>query len=365
MIISVPKERKANEKRVGITPEGVRELTTLGAIIQIESGAGIGSGFSDEDFISAGGKVIDSLEELIKSSDIFLKVKEPASEELALLTNNQMAFSFLHPAGSKELTDALLKSQVLGLDYDLIESEDGRLHILEPMSVIAGKLSVHVASDLLLSHRGGRGLLLDGLNGVKPASVIVLGAGVSGYSAAKRAYDLGAEVTLVDIKEEKLERAKKDLPRAKMLISSKEVVKKALGEHDIVIGAVLVAGAKAPTLISKDDLKSMKQGAVFVDIAIDQGGCAETSKATSLSEPTFIVNDVIHYCVPNMPAMVPLSATLALTKETLPWLKEFVVKGIENTLNEHLRLKKGIICKNGVLTNKHVADAFGMEWKGV
>ncbi len=365
MIISVPRERKSNEKRVAITPDGTRELVALGAVIQVEEGAGIGSGFSDSDFSTAGAKIISSLQSLMGNADIFLKVKEPAPEECPLLRPDMIAFSFLHPAGSKELTDALLSSKVTGLDYDLIESGDGRLHILEPMSIIAGKLAIHVATEHMLSHRGGKGLLLDGLLGVPPASVLVLGAGVSGFAAAKRAYDLGAKVTLLDINESKLKKAKDLCPKINTLISSAKVVEEELPKHDVIIGAVLVAGAKAPILITKAQLKTMKKGTVFVDIAIDQGGIAETSRATSLKEPVYTEDDIIHYCVPNMPAMVPLSSTMALTRETLPWLKELCLQGLDKVANKYPGVKKGIVCKNGELTNKAIADTFGLAWREI
>lgn len=365
MIISVPRERKSNEKRVAITPDGARELIALGARVQIEEGAGLGSGFSDADFSQAGATIISSLKSLMQNADIFLKVKEPAPEECELLRSDMIAFSFLHPAGSRELTDALLLSKVTGLDYDLIESGDNRLHILEPMSIIAGKLAIHVATEHMLSHRGGKGLLLDGLLGVPPASVLVLGAGVSGFAAAKRAYDIGANVTMLDINETKLKRAKDLCPRINTLTSSPTSIKEQLPLNDIIIGAVLVAGAKAPILITKADLKTMRKGSIFVDIAIDQGGIAESSRATSLNDPVYTEEGVIHYCVPNMPAMVPLSSTMALTRETLPWLKELCQHGLDQVAVKYPGVKKGIVCKNGELTNKAIADTFGLGWQEI
>lgn len=364
MIISVPRERKQNEKRIAITPQGARELTKLGAAVLIEEGAGASSGFKDSDFSEAGAEIVSSLKTLMERADIFLKVKEPAPEEYEFLRKDLIAFSFLHPAGSKELTDVLLRSKVTGLDYDLIESEDGRLHILEPMSVIAGKLAIHVATEHMLSHRGGTGLLLDGLSGVEPASVLVIGAGVSGFSAAKRAHDLGAKVTLLDIQDSKLKKAKEICPNITTKLSSKEAIEVELPKHEVIIGAVLVAGAKAPTLINKNHLKIIQDGAVFVDIAIDQGGIAESSRATSLSEPTFIEGGVIHYCVPNMPAMVPLSSTLALTKETLPWLKALTQEGLDILKEQKPGFKKGIVCRDGKLLNKAIGMAFGIEVEG-
>jgi alanine dehydrogenase len=362
MIISIPRERKANEKRVAITPEGTRELVALGANILIEEGAGLGSGFEDSQYIQAGAKISTSLKNLMEPADIFLKVKEPAPEEFNFLHPNMIAFSFLHPAGSRELTDALLISKVIGLDYDLIENENGKFHILEPMSVIAGKLSIHVASELMLSHRGGKGFLLDGLRGVPPASVLVLGAGVSGFSAAKRANDIGAKVTLLDINQNKLDKAKALCPEITTLISDPTIITSQLPLHDVIVGAVLVAGAKAPILIKKEHLPTMKKGSIFIDIAIDQGGIAETSKTTSLNDPVYTEDGVIHYCVPNMPAMVPLSSTIALTQETLPWLKKLCVNNLDTLANKYPGLKKGIVCKNGVLCNRAIADTFGLEW---
>ena len=364
MKISIPKERKKNEKRVGITPEGTKKLKQLGHSIIIETGAGNGSNFNDSDYISAGAEIVNDLDSVWNQAEILMKVKEPAPEEYPFFRENLIVYSFLHPAGSRELTEAMLKGKIIGVDYDLIQLEDGRLPILEPMSEIAGILSIQCATQYLLSQYGGKGILLDPVVGnTEYTKVVVLGAGISGQSAAKRAYNLGASVTLLDINQDKLNSVKSKFPNMHIRYSSKDTILEAIKHADIIIGAVLIPGAKAPTLITKEMLKECKPSSVFVDISIDQGGISETSKPTSLSEPTFVEENIIHYCVPNMPAMVPVTATKALTTQTLPWLIKIAEKGLENACNTFHAIEKSVVCKNGTLHNSEISKAFGIPSK--
>ncbi len=367
MKISVPRERKEAEKRVGITPAGVEYLSSLGHELFIEEGAGLGSSFSDSEYASAGAKITKTLKETWEQATLLVKVKEPAPEEYEYLRPNLKVFSFLHPAASRTLTDALINSGVLGIDYDLVQSEDGRLCILEPMSIIAGKLAIHAAADSLLSHNKGKGLLIDGVPGVPSANVLVIGAGVSGSAAAKRAYSLGCTVTVLDLSTTKLSKLKELCPGIRTLFSNRGNLLNELKNADIVVGAVLIPGGKAPVLIQKQDLQIMKKGSVVVDISIDQGGMLETSKATSLTNPTYVVDGIIHYMVSNMPAMVPETSTQALTNETISWIK-LIASGVLDSKanatksNQEKSLIKSIVCKDSKLRNQKIAEAFGLPY---
>ena len=363
MKIGIPRERKPNEKRVGIVPSGVKELTSLGHTVMIEEGAGFGSGFTDSEFSSHGAIIISSLENLWRDSELIMKVKEPAPEEYPYFREGLMVYSFLHPAGSKELTEAMLRGKIIGIDYDLVQTDDGRLPILEPMSEIAGILSIQCGTQYLLSQYGGKGLLLDSLSDNQANSnVLVIGAGISGLSAAKRALNLGANVTILDINQDKLNFIKSQYPKLNTVISTKDSIEEYAISSDLIVGAVLIPGAKAPILITRDLLKKCKEKTVFVDISIDQGGISETSRATKLSDPIYIEEGITHFCVPNMPAMVPKTSTQALTKQSLPWLIKILENGLDKSIQEIPAIKKSIVCYKGKLTNKFIAEAFGKEF---
>lgn len=362
MNIGIPRERKANEKRVGITPAATKVLTEAGHQILIEEGAGIGSGFLDSDYLSAGAKIAASLREVWNFSELLMKVKEPAPEEYDFFRKGLLVYSFLHPASSQALTENMLKGEIIGIDYDLIQNSDGKLPILEPMSKIAGILAVQCGTEYLLSQNNGQGILLDRIDTDLPSTqVVIIGAGTSGLSAAKRALLTGASVTLLDINEARLKQVKKEFPDINTLFSNQANIQEAIAFADLVIGAVLIPGAKAPILIKRTDLKKCKPHMVFVDISIDQGGISETSIATSLSNPTYIEENIIHYCVPNMPAMVPKTATQCLSTQTLPWLKKIAELGIEKAIDNVVEISRSIVCYNGQLTNKEVGQAFGIE----
>lgn len=363
MKIGIPRERKANEKRVGIIPNGVKVLSDLGHQVQVEEGAGLGSGFEDSEFANNGAKIVSNLKSLWETSDLIMKVKEPAPEECSYFREGLLIYSFLHPAGSLELTQAMLDGKITGIDYDLVQTEDGRLPILEPMSEIAGILAIQCGTQYLLSQYGGKGLLLDGLyENIPPAQVLIIGGGVSGLSAAERAHNLGAAVTILDINEFKLNSIKASFPEMQTKISTPESILAEIKKADLIVGAVLIPGAKAPRLLNRSILQQCQNKTVFVDISIDQGGISETSRATSLSDPIYFEEGVIHFCVPNMPAMVPKTATHALTSQSLPWLVEMLKNGIDSAIATNKAIRKSIVCMNGKLTNEAVAQAFAMEY---
>ncbi len=361
MKLGVPKERKPNEKRIAITPENAGILSKNGWDVFIEKDAGLGSGFSNEEFISQGANILPDLSSIWETADLLLKVKEPAPEEYELMRESQIVFSFLHPAASRELTQEMLRSKIIGLDYDLVETDDKRLPILEPMSMIAGALSVHCGAEAMLSQNGGTGLLLEKLLDSPAARVLVIGGGISGAEAIRKAARLSADVCVLDINQQKLDTLKSFHPEITTRKSTPENIREELQKADLIIGAVLIPGARAPILISKEMLSLCKKGAVLVDISIDQGGIAETSKATTLSAPSYVVNGVIHYCVSNMPAMVPRTASMALSKRTLPYLLELNKKPLNEILATENDISRSLVCIEGGLTNQHIAEAFGME----
>jgi len=363
MKICIPKERKANEKRIAITPQNVEILIKAGADIYIEKDAGLGSGFTNEEYISSGAKLLSSINEIWETADILLKVKEPAPEEYNLMREGQIVFSFLHPAASEELTKEMLDKKIIGLDYDLVQTDDGKLPILEPMSMIAGNLAVHCGAEMSLSQNGGQGILLEKFLESSPANVLIIGAGVSGTEAMKRALKLSANVTVLDINKNRLKDLKSSYPEITTKISSKDTLEEELKRADLIIGAVLIPGAKAPRLITNDMLKSFKKNAVFVDISIDQGGISESSKPTKLSSPSYIVDNVIHYCVSNMPAMVPRTASIALSNRTLPYLMTLINTPLDEILKIDNPLSRSLVCYKGDLTNELVGEAFGIEWR--
>jgi len=361
MKVGVPRERKAGEKRVAITPDGVSVLKDAQTEVIVEQGAGGGAGFGDDDYQAAGATVVGSLAEVWQNCDLLVKVKEPAPEEVPFFRPGLTVFSFLHLAPQPELTKQMVSSGVTGLDYDLVQLDDGSLPILEPMSVIAGKLSIQCGAFALQSSNEGRGILLGGVPGVRPAKIVVIGAGAAGASAARAALGAGAEVTILDINLKKLTPFIDGHLRARTLYSTPQTLLRELRDADMVIGSVLIPGALAPKLITRPMLPEMPLGAVLVDICIDQGGVSESSRPTTIQTPTYVESGVVHYCVPNMPALVPRTSTDALTNATLPWLRLIKKHGIEGALKFSRPLARSLTSYKGRLTNALVGEAVGIE----
>lgn len=362
MIIGVPKERKQGERRVAVTPDGAQLLSANGHRVRIETGAGAASGFSDAEYRESGAEIVATLDEVWKTAELLVKVKEPAAEELPLFRPGLGVFSFLHPAVAPEMMRALLTHQVVGVDYDLVMEDSGRLPILEPMSVIAGKLAVQCAAHALQAASGGAGILLGGCSGVAPAHVVVIGAGAAGRSAAEVALGMGAHVTVLDKNTDRLAGFSGGYFRANTLASSPAALARAVKSADVVIGAVLIPGALAPKLLPEPLVASMNPGSVIVDICIDQGGCAATSRATSIAEPTYVTHGVVHYCVPNMPALVPRTSTLALTNATLPWLLQLAQRGLDGAVKELAPLHRSVVSYAGKLTNRAIGEALEIPY---
>lgn len=362
MIIGVPRERKTLEKRIALTPDGARELVRRGHEVLIEKGAGLGSHFEDEQFREAGATIVATLKEVWSNAEMVVKVKEPHESEYEFFRPGLVLFDYLHLASMPEVAQQLLQAQVTGIAYELVQLPDGRLPLLEPMSEVAGKLSVLNGANYLLSQNGGRGVLLGGTVGVPPAKVVVVGAGISGRCACEMALGMGAEVSVLDIDYNKLDRIKVQFQgRAKTVFSTQASLAREVEGADLVIGAVLVPGAAAPKLISRDMIRTMKRGSVLVDISIDQGGCSETMRPTSLDNPVYEESGVIHYGVCNMPAQVPCTSTMALTSATLPWLVRMADLGPERALREVRELRNALNTYKGKLTNRAVGEAVGVD----
>jgi alanine dehydrogenase len=358
MKVGVPKEIKASELRVGLTPASVRELVSAGHDVLVESAAGSGIGFEDPDYERAGARIAVCAEEVFASSELIVKVKEPQKAEIDRLRSGHVLFTYLHLAADKEQTLGLMRSGATCIAYETVTDDRGGLPLLAPMSEVAGRLSIQVGAHHLEKEQGGRGVLLGGVAGVAPAKVVVLGGGVSGFGAARMAIGLGADVTVVDRSLARLKQLEELCDgRVRTLYATKDNVEREVASADLVIGAVLVPGASAPKLVTRDMLSQMTRGAVLVDIAIDQGGCFETSHPTTHTDPTFLVDDVIHYCVANMPAAVPLSSTLALNNATLPFVLELASKGWKHALEDNLHLRNGLNIRAGEITCKAVVDA--------
>ncbi|MGO1048671.1 alanine dehydrogenase [Crossiella sp. CA198] len=358
MRIGVPREVKNHEYRVAITPAGVLELVRHGHEVFIEHDAGAGSAIADAEYVGAGAKVLPTADEVWASADMVLKVKEPIAEEYHRMRPGQLLFTYLHLAADRACTDALLERKVTGVAYETVQLPSGALPLLAPMSEVAGRLATQVGGETLMKSRGGRGVLLGGVPGVHPAKVTVLGAGVSGMNSIAIAVGMGADVTVLDLSVDKLRAADSYYQgRLTTVVSNAYEVERAVLEADLVVGAVLVPGAKAPKLISNDLVKRMKPGAVLVDIAIDQGGCFEDSRPTTHAEPTFPVHDTQFYCVANMPGAVPRTSTFALTNVTLPYAIALANKGWQRALSEDASLALGLNTHDGLLTNAGVAEA--------
>ncbi len=361
MIIGIPKEIKPDEYRVALIPVGVEEMLKHRHSVFVEKGAGLGSGISDQAYERAGAKLVDDPKKIYNQAQFIMKVKEPLAEEYPLLREGQIIFTFFHFAASKKLTDAILKAKAVAIAYETIRNEHGQHPILTPMSEVAGRMSIQEGAKYLEKPMHGRGILLGGVPGVAPAEVVVIGGGVVGSNAAKVAAGLGARVTVIDINMERLRYLDDIMPKNVItLMSNAQNIREKVKEADLLIGAVLIEGARAPYVVTKDMVQTMKAGAVIVDVAIDQGGCAETSKPTTHSNPTYKVYDVIHYCVTNIPGAVACTSTHALANVTLPYALEIADKGYERATRENPAILRGINMVKGRLTNKAVADAFGM-----
>lgn len=360
MVIGVPKEIKAQENRVALLPAGALQLTRKGHRVLVETKAGEGVGFTDEDYREAGAEVLPTAEGVFKDADLIVKVKEPLASEYALLRRGQILFTYLHLAASRELTDALLSSGIDAIAYESVVL-NRRLPLLEPMSEIAGRMSTIMGASSLARTAGGEGVLLGGVPGVLPGKVTVIGGGTAGVNAARMAQGLGADVTILDIDLDRLRFLDATLG-LKTLFSSEANLRRLLPDTDLLIGAVLVPGAKAPKLVNRELLKLMKPGSVLVDIAIDQGGCIETSRPTTHAEPTFIEEGVVHYCVANMPGAYPRTSTEALTNATYPYIEALADHGFEKAMERKPELATGINTYQGRLVNQPVAQAHGLAW---
>ena len=363
MIIGVPKEIKTAEKRVAITPAGVSAMVQHGHTILIEKGAGLGSQITDAEYVAAGAKILPKAANVWGRSEMIMKVKEPLASEYKYMTD-KLIFTYLHLAAAKELTLAMIKSNCIGIAYETIEMSDRSLPLLTPMSEVAGKLAPQVGAWCLETSHGGSGVLLAGVSGVAPAKVAVIGGGISGAAAAEIAVGMGAQVTVLDINADRL-RYLHDVFSGRIctLMSNHGNIENAVVESDLVIGAVLVTGAKAPKLVTVDMIKKMKPGSAIVDISVDQGGCVATTHATTHEQPTFTKYGVVHYCVANMPGIVPRTSTYALTNATLNYAIELADKGFENAVADNLPLRKGVNICRGKVTCKPVAAAFGLKYE--
>lgn len=366
MIIGIPKEIKNNENRVGMTPSGVAELVKRGHQVYIQHTAGINSGFPDDAYLSVGAQILPTMEETYAIADMIVKVKEPIAPEYKLIKKGQLIFTYFHFASDRDLTLAMITSKSVCLAYETVELSDHSLPLLIPMSEVAGRMSVQEGARFLEKPQGGKGILLGGVPGVKPAKVLILGGGIVGSNAAQMAAGMGADVTITDINLTRLRYLSEILPKnVKTLYSSGLRIQKELPDVDLVIGSVLVAGDKAPHLITKNMLSMMQPGTVLVDVAIDQGGCFETSHPTTHSAPTYVVDGIIHYAVANIPGAVPYTSTLALTNATLPYVIALANKGWKKACKDDPALALGLNIVEGKVTYKAVADVFGLKYESV
>jgi alanine dehydrogenase len=363
MRIGVPKEIKPQENRIGLTPDSVKTLVSEGHEVLVENNGGFEAGFENDHYKNAGARIIEKATDIFNDAEIIVKVKEPQKVEVEMIKENQIVYTYLHLAAAKELTEGLVKSKSINIAYETITDDNGRLPLLAPMSAVAGRMSVQAGAHCLEKNQKGRGVLLGGAPGGEPASVLILGGGVVGENAATIATGMRAKVHVVDKSEARLKQlveifGDKIIPEQ----SEKIDLKKLVADADLIVGGVLIPGAEAPKLVTKDMLKLMKRGSVIVDVAIDQGGCVETSKPTTFNDPTFIVDNVVHYCVANMPGGVPRTSTIALNKATLPYLVKLANKGYQKALKEDKNFLAGLNVYKGHVTYKAVADVFGHEY---
>ena len=363
MKIGVPKEIKPQENRIGLTPDSVKTLTSSGHEVLVQSDGGFEAGFDNSQYKSAGAKIVDKAEDIFNDAEIIVKVKEPLSNEVKMLRENQIVFTYLHLAAAKELTKGLVDSKAVCIAYETVTDNNGRLPLLAPMSAVAGRMSVQAGAHCLEKNQKGRGILLGGAPGGEPAEVVILGGGVVGENAAIIATGMRAKVHVVDKSEARLKQLSemfgdKIIPQ----LSDKTDLEKLISECDLLVGGVLIPGAEAPKLVTKNMIKNMKRGSVIVDVAIDQGGCVETSKPTTHAEPTYIVDDIVHYCVANMPGGVPRTSTIALNNATLPFLNRLASDGYYKALKNDPNFLAGLNVHKGEVTYKAVADVFGYNY---
>ncbi|MCB0692557.1 MAG: alanine dehydrogenase, partial [Saprospiraceae bacterium] len=363
MIIGVPKEIKNNENRVAVTPSGVIEFKKRGHTIYVQKSAGVGSGFEDDEYRLAGATILDTIEEVYAIAEMIVKVKEPIESEYKLIKSDQLIFTYFHFASYEPLTNAMIDSNAICLAYETVEKSDRSLPLLVPMSEVAGRMSIQEGAKYLEKPSGGRGILLGGVPGVRPAKVLILGGGVVGTNAAKMAAGMGADVTIMDINLPRLRYLDDVMPaNVNTFMSSEYNIRQLLNSHDLIIGAVLIPGAKAPHLITRDMLKDMRPGTVLVDVAVDQGGCIETCKPTTHENPTYLVDGILHYCVANMPGAVPYTSTLALTNATLPYALQLAEKGWKKACQDNRELELGLNIVHGKVVYQGVADAFDLPY---
>lgn len=366
MIIGVPKEIKNNENRVALTPAGAKELVKRGHEVYVQSTAGEGSGFTDEEYKGAGARILPTIEATYEIAEMIMKVKEPIEPEYKLIKKDQLLFTYFHFASYQPLTEAMIKSGAVCLAYETVETKQRALPLLIPMSEVAGRMATQEGAKYLEKPMGGRGILLGGVAGVKPAKVLIIGGGVVGTEAAKMAAGLGADVTIMDLNLNRLRYLDDVMPQnVHTMMSNEYNIREMIKEVDLIVGAVLIPGAKAPKLITRDMLKEMKPGTVLVDVAVDQGGCIETCTPTTHQEPTFVIDEVIHYCVANMPGAVPYTSTLALTNATLPYAIQLANKGWKKACKENEELKLGLNVVKGDVVYEAVAEAFDMPYTNV
>jgi alanine dehydrogenase len=363
MIIGVPKEIKNNENRVALTPAGAQELVKRGHDVYVQSTAGIGSGFTDKMYTSAGAKILPTIEETYAIAEMIMKVKEPIKSEYSLIKEDQLLFTYFHFASGEELTHAMIENKSVCLAYETVEKDDHTLPLLVPMSEVAGRMATQEGAKYLEKPLKGKGILLGGVPGVKPAKVLVIGGGIVGTQAAKMAAGLGSDVIIMDLNLDRLRHLDDIMPaNVRTVMSNEYNIREFIKTADLIVGAVLIPGAKAPNLITKDMLKTMQPGTVIVDVAVDQGGCIETCKPTTHEDPIFIIDDVIHYCVANMPGAVPYTSTMALTNATLPYAIQLANKGWEKACKENEELKLGLNVIKGDVVYEAVAETFNLPY---
>lgn len=364
MIIGVPKEIKNNENRVGMTPSGVQEMTRRGHVVYVQASAGVNSGFSDEAYTAAGAKILPAIEDVYSIAEMIVKVKEPIASEYKLVRKGQLVFTYFHFASSEPLTKAMIESGAVCCAYETVERKDRSLPLLVPMSEVAGRMATQEGCYFLERPRGGKGKLMGGVPGVKPVKVFVIGGGVVGTAAARTAAGMGADVTICDVSLPRLAYLADVMPRnVKTLMSSEYNIREELKTADLVVGSVLIPGAKAPKLVTRDMLSLMEPGSVLVDVAIDQGGCFETSHPTTHESPVYYVDDILHYCVANIPGAVPYTSTLALTNATLPYALQLANKGWRKACADNEELRKGLNVVEGKVVYKEVAEAWGLPFE--
>jgi len=366
MIIGVPKEIKTNENRVSLLPVGVQTLKQQGHNVLVETRAGVGSGFDDETYRSAGAEIVATPQDVYSRAEMIMKVKEPLASEYGLIRKGQIVFTYFHFASGKELTEAMMKSHCIAIAYETVQKADGSLPLLVPMSEVAGRMAPQEGAKYLEKAMGGRGILLGGVPGTEPGDVAIIGGGVVGTNAAKIAAGLGARVTILDSNLYRLRYLDDVMPRnVTTMMSNHYNILKCARKADLLIGAVLIPGAKAPHLVKREMLKEMKPGSVIIDVSVDQGGCVETCKPTTHENPTYVIDGVLHYCVANMPGAVPFTSTVALTNATLPYAVEIAGKGVMRALATNNELRLGLNMLDGKITYKGVADAFGLPWEKI